>query len=179
MMCNNYNFNTEFMLQSIKMHEWAIWLVNQFHLQFFINDIWVFNEFSNVINVWNYYFTHFLDIQIFNFKNIRCDVLVIFVLFATIQSQATKLKTGNSIAHWLLCSFTYLCTDGFVVLCTCIPCRINIVTKVTSQNSWKGSLTSFGIDNCGKDGGMYICIANVNWKLLNTDDTRSPNDEKF
>ena len=37
------------------------------------------------------------------------------------------------------------------------------------------------IHDYGKDGGMYImpgCIANVNWKLLNKDETRSANDEK-
>ena len=38
------------------------------------------------------------------------------------------------------------------------------------------------IHDYGKDGGMYIfpgCIANVNWKLLNTDDIGSLNDETF
>ena len=38
------------------------------------------------------------------------------------------------------------------------------------------------IHDYGKDGGMYVfsgCIANVNRKLLNKDDTRSPDDEKF
>ena len=40
---------------------------------------------------------------------------------------------------------------------------------------------STSIHDYGKDGDVYIfpgCIANVSWKLLNKDDTRSPN-EKF
>ena len=38
------------------------------------------------------------------------------------------------------------------------------------------------VHDYGKDGGMYIfpeCVTNANWKLLNKDDKRSPNDEKF
>ena len=43
-------------------------------------------------------------------------------------------------------------------------------------------INELAIRDYEKDGDMYIfpgCIANVNGKLLNKDDTKSPNDEKF